>query len=71
MRQTLCASRPRPAWRWPTSPGPAALAHSVTSAFVQGMDAALWTSAVALVGALVAWRLMPSYARRPEAVVRR
>ena len=40
--------------------GSGALAHSVTSAFVQGMDAALWTSAaVALVGALVAWRLMP------------
>jgi hypothetical protein len=51
--------------------GSGALAHSVTSAFVQGMDAALWTSAaVALVGALVAWRLMPALRpAEPEAEV--
>ena len=40
--------------------GSGALAHSVSSAFVQGMDAALWASAViAVLGAVVAWLLMP------------
>jgi EmrB/QacA subfamily drug resistance transporter len=40
--------------------GSGALAHSIASAFVQGMDAALWASAgIALGGAIVAWRLMP------------
>ena len=40
--------------------GSGALAHSVSSAFVQGMDAALWASAaIAVVGAFVAWLLMP------------
>ncbi len=41
--------------------GSSALAHSVSSAFVQGMGVALWASAaVALVGAVVAWLLMPA-----------
>ncbi len=41
--------------------GSEALAHSVGNAFVQGMDAALWVSAaIAVVGALVAWLLMPA-----------
>ncbi len=41
--------------------GSAALGHSVASAFVSGMDAALWLSAaVAVVGALVALLRMPA-----------